>query len=73
MAIKSIDEMPSERSIDLTGPDGNAFVLLGQAKKYARQLDMDFNLIQKEMTSGDYENLINTFEKYFGSFVTLYR
>tara|TARA_R110000851_G_scaffold333298_1_gene511927 strand:+ start:685 stop:906 length:222 start_codon:yes stop_codon:yes gene_type:complete len=73
MAIKSIDEMPSERSIDLTGPDGNAFVLLGQAKGYARQLDMDFNLIQKEMTSGDYENLINTFEKYFGSFVTLYR
>tara|TARA_R110001583_G_scaffold33641_12_gene113652 strand:+ start:1084 stop:1305 length:222 start_codon:yes stop_codon:yes gene_type:complete len=73
MAIKSIDEMPSERSIDLTGPDGNAFALLGQAKGYARQLDMDFNLIQKEMTSGDYENLINTFEKYFGSFVTLYR
>ncbi len=73
MAIKSKDEMPSERSIDLTGPDGNAFVLLGQAKRYARQLDMDFNVIQKEMTSGDYENLINTFEKYFGSFVTLYR
>lgn len=73
MAIKSKSEMPSERSIDLTGPDGNAFVLLGQAKKYARQLDMDFREIQKEMTSGDYENLINTFEKYFGSFVTLYR
>lgn len=73
MAIKSKSEMPNERSIDLTGPDGNAFVLLGQAKKYARQLDMDFSEIQKEMTSGDYENLINTFEKYFGSFVTLYR
>ena len=73
MAIKSKDEMPSERSIDLTGPDGNAFALLGQAKRYARQLDMDFSIIQKEMTSGDYENLINTFEKYFGSFVTLYR
>ncbi len=73
MAIKSKDEMPSERSIDLTGPDGNAFALLGQAKRYARQLDMDFDLIRREMTSGDYENLINTFEKYFGSFVTLYR
>ena len=73
MAIKSIDEMPSERSIDLTGPDGNAFVLLGQAKRYAKQLDMDFDLIKKEMISGDYENLINIFEKYFGSFVTLYR
>ena len=73
MAIKSKDEMPSERSIDLTGPDGNAFALLGQAKRYTSQLDMDFSIIQKEMTSGDYENLINTFEKYFGSFVTLYR
>ena len=73
MAIKSKDEMPSERSIDLTGPDGNAFALLGQAKRYARQLDMDFDLIRREMTSGDYENLINTFEKYFGGFVTLYR
>jgi len=71
--IKSKDEMPSERSIDLTGPDGNAFALLGQAKRYARQLDMDFNLIQKEMTSGDYEHLLNTFDKYFGGFVTLYR
>ena len=73
MAIKSKDEMPSEISIDLTGPDGNAFALLGQAKRYASQLDMDFSIIQKEMTSGDYEDLVNTFEKYFGSFVTLYR
>ena len=73
MAIKSKDEMPSERSIDLTGPDGNAFVLLGKAKKYASQLDMDFSIIQKEMTSGDYENLLKVFDKYFGSFITLYR
>jgi len=73
MAIKSKDEMPSERSIDLTGPDGNAFVLLGQAKRYASQLDMDFSIIQKEMTSGDYENLLKVFDKYFGSFITLYR
>ena len=34
--IKSKDEMPSERSIDLTGPDGNAFVLLGQTKRYSQ-------------------------------------
>ena len=74
MAIKSKDEIPPYPiMIDLTGPDGNAFALLGQAKKYARQLDMDFNLIQKEMTSGDYEHLLNTFDKYFGGFVTLYR
>lgn len=60
-------------SIDLTGPDGNAFVLLGQAKVWAKQLDFDWDTINKEMTASDYENLINVFDKYFGSFCTLYR
>ena len=30
--------------IDLTGPDGNAFVLLGYAKQFARQLKFDSEL-----------------------------
>lgn len=59
--------------IDLTGPEGNAFVLLGYASKFAKQLGLDNDKIQDEMTSGDYENLVNTFDKYFGKFVTLYR
>ena len=71
--IKSKNEMPSEIAIDLTGPDGNAFALMGYAKKFAKQLDLDFNKIQTEMTSGDYENLLEVFEENFGSFVTLYR
>ena len=73
MAIKSKSEMPSEISIDLTGPDGNAFALMGYAMKLSRQLDLDFNKIQTEMTSGDYENLLEVFEENFGEFVTLYR
>ena len=59
--------------IDLTGPDGNAFVLLGKAKGYARQLDLDEDKITEEMTQGDYEHLVETFDKYFGLFVTLLR
>jgi hypothetical protein len=59
--------------IDLTGPDGNAFVLIGTATKLARQLGLDGKAIQKEMMAGDYENLIKVFDKNFGSFVTLYR
>jgi hypothetical protein len=59
--------------IDTTGPDGNAFVLLGYAKSFANQLDLPFDKIQDEMTSGDYENLIQVFDKYFGSFVILER
>jgi hypothetical protein len=59
--------------IDLSGPEGNAYVLMAYAQRYAKQLGMDHNAIIKEMKSSDYENLVNTFEKYFGKFVTLYR
>ena len=59
--------------IDLTGPDGNAFVLIGTAGKLAKQLGLDKESIQSEMMSGDYEHLVNTFDKHFGHFVTLYR
>ena len=73
MAIRSKSEMSSEIEIDLTGPDGIAFALMGYAKNFSRQLGLDFKEIQTEMTSGDYENLLEVFEKHFGSFVTLYR
>jgi hypothetical protein len=59
--------------IDLTGPDGNAFALIGIASKLATQLGLDKNKIREEMMSGDYENLISVFDKHFGEFVTLYR
>ena len=59
--------------IDLTGPDGNAFVLMGYAIRLARELEMDAEPILNEMMSGDYENLISVFDREFGSVVTLYR
>jgi hypothetical protein len=60
-------------TIDLTGPQGNAFYLLGMAKKLANQLDFPAEFIMNEMKSGDYENLIKVFDHYFGSVVTLYK
>jgi len=59
--------------IDLTGPDGNAFVLIGKASNLAKQLGLDKDAIQKEMMSGNYEHLVSVFDKHFGEFVTLYR
>lgn len=59
--------------IDLTGPQGNAFALLGAATTYARQLELDAEKIIAEMKSGDYENLVMTFDKYFGEYVILER
>ena len=64
--------------IDLTGPDGNAFALLGFAKNFCKQLDFSNDMklwdkVRTEMTSGDYENLLEVFDSYFGTFVILER
>ena len=62
--------------IDLTGPDGNAFVLLGKAKGFAKAIGMngvEAEALINDMMSGDYEHLLELFDKHFGSFVTLYR
>lgn len=74
MAIKQKSMQPERpREIDLTGPDGNAFVLMAYAKRFAKQLGKDGDAIVKEMMSGDYENLLLVFDREFGDFVTLYR
>tara|TARA_R110002012_G_scaffold314715_1_gene527693 strand:+ start:377 stop:592 length:216 start_codon:yes stop_codon:yes gene_type:complete len=59
--------------IDLTGPDGNAFALMGYARRFAKQLGLDEKKILKEMQSSDYENLLEVFDENFGSFVILER
>jgi hypothetical protein len=59
--------------IDLTGPDGNAFMLIGKANNLAKQLGLNGAEIRAEMMKGDYENLVKVFDKHFGHFVTLYR
>lgn len=63
----------SKIEIDLTGPQGNAFYLLGVANDLSKQLELDKNLIRTELTSGDYENLLQVFDRYFGDFVILYK
>ena len=72
--------------IDLTGSQGNAFFLIKQVENWCKQKNyqasqfagqqievINFDKIYKEMTSGDYENLIKTVDKYFGDFVIMYR
>lgn len=59
--------------IDLTGSNGNAWVLMGLAKRYCRDLNLDYNKICREMMAGDYENLIKVFDSYFGDYVILER
>lgn len=65
--------LKDRNTIDLTGPQGNAYVLLGYAQKLAFELDLDADAICEEMRSGDYENLVQVFDKHFGKFITLLR
>ena len=67
------DRIASTPVIDLTGPQGNAFFLLGQAEQYARDLGLDGDSITTEMKLGDYENLVAVFDRYFGDHVILER
>ena len=59
--------------IDLTGPDGNAFALMGYANRFAKQLKLPSEKITSEMMEGDYEHLLQTFDKYCGDYVILER
>lgn len=74
MAIKSVKELQHGKIIiDLTGPQGNAFFLLGMAGKLAGKLGKDGEVIIKRMKSSDYDHLVEVFNDEFGDHVDLYR
>jgi hypothetical protein len=76
----------SKQVIDLTGPQGNAFCLLGLASKWMRQLHcihtkdekgkvllLNDKDVQEILTAGDYEHLVEKFDEYFGDYCILLR
>jgi hypothetical protein len=71
--IRQKQEKTGPIVIDLTGPDGNAFALMGYASNFAKQLGLDKESIINDMMSSDYEHLLQVFDKHFGSFVILER
>ena len=66
--IRKKEDHGGKPVLDLTGPDGNAYALLAYAKRYAKDLGMmdKWKDVEKEMTSGDYENLVQTFDFILG-------
>mgnify|MGYP003627706251 CR=1 FL=1 len=67
---------PTPIEIDLNGPQGNAYCLLGLASDLCRQLRYDelrTERILREMRLTDYEGLLYTFDREFGLLVTLWR
>jgi len=54
------------RLIDLTGPQGNAFALMGLARVWGKQLEKDVDAILDEMTSANsYDELLAVFSREF--------
>ena len=75
--IKSKTEMEDRGiEIDLTGPEGNAFVLLAYADRFARQLrysDHKRLCLLENMKLSTYDMLVYIFDREFGSFVTIWK
>jgi hypothetical protein len=73
MIVDKKKRVKSKLEIDLSGPDGNAFVLMGIAQKWAKQLGLDSKAVTADMMSGDYEHLLSVMEKHFGDHIIMYR
>ena len=74
MAI--LEKTPRKEIIDLTGPKGNAFYLLGTAANLMKTLEYtstEAENVLTEMRSSDYENLVTLFNNHFGEIVDLER
>ncbi len=52
---------------------GAELATLGDGCYDGEIMGKDFKKIEKEMTKGDYENLLKVFDREFGKFVILYR
>ena len=75
MAILKKDTI-RKQVIDLTGPQGNSFYLLGLAVKLCNQIGfsgLGTQGILEDMKNGDYEHLITRFDYHFGELIDLER
>ena len=77
MAIKSKSERTEQRiEIALSGPAGNAFVLLKLADDLGKRLGYDSDhreRILDDMRLSTYEMLLQVFDREFGDYVILWR
>ena len=66
--------MKEPNVINLDGPDGNAYVLMGATARCARDLGYasdETDVILRRMMNGNYFNLVKVFEEYFGEYFIL--
>ena len=65
----------NKQEIDLKGTGGNAYHLMAVAGSLYKQMERgdEVEALMTEMKSGDYDNLVNVFDREFGSIVDLIR
>lgn len=51
--------------LKLIGEDGNAFFILGSAKRVAVKNNLNWEEIETKATSGDFDNLLCVMMEYF--------
>jgi len=73
MIVDKKKRVKSKLELDLSGPEGNAFVLMGIAQRWAKELGLDSKAVIADMMSGDYEHLLSVMEKHFGDHIIMYR
>jgi hypothetical protein len=64
----------SDLIINLDGPDGNAFALMAYATRFAKSFGYasdEIDTMITRMKSGNYKNLVKTFDEYFDGYVIL--
>ena len=75
--IKSRDELQNRKlEIDLNSKEGNAMYLLTLVDALGKEIDIPKKVcsdIKNVMMMSDYENLIKTFDIWFGDYVILYK
>lgn len=55
--------------VDLQGPDGNVFMVLGLVKSVCDQTGEDFKKISKAMMEGNYYHALGVVEKYLSDYI----
>ena len=75
--FKSAKELSYRKiEIDLRGPDGNVFYLIGAVSALGQSLGWcteAIEMVRGMMMLGDYENALKIFDHHFGDYVILYR
>ena len=76
MILKKEEQHQGKPTIDLTGPEGNAYALMGYVKQWSRELEFtkeNTQIILDDMRSNDYDHLLSVIEENFGEYVILLR